>query len=109
MDAFGNALPVGALQEIRGHAARTSRWNSELDQAPSLQRRRGGYEQQDQIHQPSLVRVPNGGELHCSHLSLLREAAAPSRTLITLLGYEPKEYSISCRRTREVGAGIAGR
>src|SRR6266571_5082039 len=29
--------------------------------------------QQDQVHQPSLVRVPNGAELHCSDLSLLRK------------------------------------
>src|SRR5216684_7383627 len=37
--------------------------------------------QQDQVHQPSLVRVPNGAELHCSDLSLLRKVTAPSRTL----------------------------
>jgi transposase len=77
---------LGALQEIRAHAAWASRWSSVVDQAPSLQRRRGGNEQQDQIDQPSLVRVPDGGELHCGDLSLLREVAAPSRTLITLLG-----------------------
>src|SRR2546425_10697279 len=57
--------------------------------------------QQDQVHQPSLVRVPNGAELHCSDLSLLRKVAAPSRTLITLLGQEPAipRRACSCTHT----------
>ena len=54
-----HALPAGALQEIRAHAAWASRGDSELDQVPCVQWRRRGNEQQDQIHQPSLVRVPN--------------------------------------------------
>jgi transposase len=57
-----------------------------VDQAPGIERRRRGHEQQDQVHQPSLVRVPDGGELHRGDLSLLCEIAAPPRTLITLLG-----------------------
>src|ERR1700674_5949214 len=89
MDAFGHAFPAGAIQEIRAHVTWTSRWSPVVDQAPSIQRRRRGHEQQDQVHQPSLIRVPNGAELHCSDLSLLRKVAAPSRTLITLLGQEP--------------------
>src|ERR1035438_4148273 len=89
MDAFGDALPTGAVQEIRAHAPRASRWDSGMDQPPSLQRCRRGNEQQDQVHQPSLIWVPHREELHCSHLSLLRSAAAANRTLITLLGEEP--------------------
>jgi transposase len=46
-----------ALQEIRAHAPVPPRWNPTLDPAPHLPWRRGGHEQQDQIHQPSLVRL----------------------------------------------------
>src|SRR2546425_310082 len=101
MDAFGHAFPAGAIQEIRAHVTWTSRWSPVVDQAPSIQRRRRGHEQQDQVHQPSLVRVPNGAELHCSDLSLLRKVAAPSRTLITLLGQEPAipRRACSCTHT----------
>src|ERR1035441_10191164 len=38
MDAFGDALPTGAVQEIRAHAPRAPRWDSGMDQPPSLQR-----------------------------------------------------------------------
>src|ERR1019366_4440445 len=75
--------------EVRAHAPFTSRWNPVMDEATRLQRRRGGHEQQDQIDQPPLIRIPKRQELHRSHLSLLRSAAAARRTLITLLGQEP--------------------
>jgi hypothetical protein len=47
VDALGHAFTAGALQEIRAHAPQSFRWNSGLDQNPSLQRRGGGNEQQD--------------------------------------------------------------
>ena len=56
---------------------------------PAFQRCRRGNEQQDQVDQPSFVRVPQRYELHRSYLSLLRPATATGRTLITLLGQEP--------------------
>ena len=59
MDAFGHAFAAGALQEIRAHAPWASRWDSGMDQAPPLERRRRGHEQQDQVHQPSLIRFPH--------------------------------------------------
>src|ERR1019366_5576573 len=90
VDALGHALAAGAVQEIRAHAPRAPRWDSGMDQAPPIQRRRCGNEQQDQVHQPSVLRVPHRRALHCSHLSLLRSLAAARRTLITLLGEEPK-------------------
>ena len=57
-----------------------------LDPAPCLKRRSRGNEQQDQVHQPSLVRVRKCCELHCGNLSLLRPATAACRALIALLG-----------------------
>ena len=86
MDAFGHSLTAGALQEICPHTAWASGWDSELDRSPCLQRRSRRNEQQDQIHQPSLVRVPDCRELHCGDLSLLRPATTTRRALITLLG-----------------------
>jgi hypothetical protein len=89
MDALGYELAAGSLQEIRAHAPFPPGWNPAMDQPTSLQRRRGGNEQQDQIDQPSLVRIPQRQELHCSHLPLLCPAPAARRTLITLSGQEP--------------------
>src|SRR6202021_3353218 len=89
VDALGHALAARAVQEIRADASRAPGWDSGMDQASHLQRRRRGNEQQDQIHQPSVLRLPHRRTLHCSHLSLLRPAAAAHRTLITLLGQEP--------------------
>ena len=68
-----------------------STWNSSLPVAWRLclpevwgqdaQRRRGGNEQHNQVHQPSLVRIADGGQLHRGDLSLLREVAAACRAL----------------------------
>ena len=63
------------FKKFAKHAALPLRWNSALDQNPPLQRGRRGHEQQDQVHQPSLVRIPERQELHRRHLSLLRPAA----------------------------------
>jgi len=56
------------FKKIRADAAQPSGWNPAVDNLPTLQWRRGGNEQQDQIHQPSLVRIPLRRELHRGHL-----------------------------------------
>lgn len=91
VDALSDEVPPGAVQEIRGDASIPLGRCACLDQSSGFQRSRRGNEQQDQIHQPSLVRFPHRGVLHCGYLSLLRSTAPPSRTLITLLGNEPKQ------------------
>src|SRR3954447_7326716 len=86
VDPLGHAVEAGAIQEIRADAAQPSRRDPPVDQDPSFQRSGRRNEQQDQVNQPPLVRVPNSRELHCSHLSLLRPPPASRRALITLLG-----------------------
>ena len=86
VDQLGDAIEAGAVQEIRANAAEPSRRNPPLDQDPGFQRSRRRNEQQDQVDQPSLVRIPHRRELHRGHLSLLRASAAARRTLITLFG-----------------------
>src|ERR1035438_2724510 len=68
---------------------------------PCLQRCRRRHEQQDQVHQPSFIRVPHCRELHCSDRSLLRPAIPTSRTLITLLGQEPEFVHVLSLRIGE--------
>ena len=82
---------------LRGHLD----GNSGLDQPPCLQRCRRRHEQQDQVHQPSFIRVPHCRELHCSDRSLLRPAIPTSRTLITLLGQEPEFVHVLSLRIGE--------
>jgi transposase len=91
MDVLRDAVAAGTLQEICPHAPEPRRRKFVLDQAPRLQRSCGGNEQQDQVHQPSLSRVPRRRELHRGHLSRLCSVAHARRTLmlITLLGDEP--------------------
>src|SRR5437764_2044522 len=86
VDPLGDAVEAGAIQEIRADAAEPSRRDPPVDQDPTFQRSGRRNEQQDQVNQPPLVRVPNSRELHCSHLSLLRPPPASRRALITLLG-----------------------
>src|SRR5208283_1454429 len=75
VDEFGDALAVEALQGICQNAPFPSRWNFALDQATALQWRRGRDEQQDQVHQPSFLRLSYRPVLHRSYLSLLRQTA----------------------------------
>ena len=70
----------------------TSRWSPVVDQAPSIQRCRRGHEQQDQVHQPSLVRVPNGAMALAAgnQLRLLPECFRhPRQALLSLLEHLP--------------------
>ena len=89
MDAFGHALTAGALQEIGPHVALPSEWNFALDEITAVQWSGGRDEQQDQVNQPPLLWLSQCPVLHCGHLSLLRQIAAASGLLITLLGEEP--------------------
>ena len=59
MDELSHAIETGTIQGIRAHAPLASRWDSVMDQAARLQRRRRGHEQQDQVHQPSVLRIPD--------------------------------------------------
>jgi len=76
MDEFGHAVAAGAVQEICKNVAIPPRWNPAVDQPSAVQRRCRRNEQQDQVHQPSLVWIPQRQEFHRSHLSLLRPATA---------------------------------
>src|SRR4029434_6252749 len=91
VDPLGDAVETGAVQEIRADAAEPPRRHPPLDQDSRFQRSRLRHEQQDQVHQPSFVWISYRRELHRGDLPLLRPVAATSRTLIALLGYEPKQ------------------
>jgi len=78
MDAFGHAFPAGAIQEfvrmLRGHLDGVLCGpGTEYPTAPV----EGMNNKIKSISHRSFG--PNGAELHCSDLSLLRKVAAPSR------------------------------
>ncbi len=89
VDEFGHALAPGAPEEVRENAAFPSGRCACLDQDPAVQWSPGRNEQQDQVHQPSVVWFSQRPELYCGHLSLLCATAATGGKLTTLLGYEP--------------------
>ena len=91
VDDIRNTIPARSFQEIRAYAAVPSGRSSAMDPDPTLQRCCRGNEQQDQVDQPPLLRVPQRRALHRRHLSLLRSSTATGRTLITLFGEEPEK------------------
>ena len=92
LDALGDALAAGAVQELCAAATRASRRCAGLDQAALVERRPGRDEQQDQTGEPPRLRLPQRGALRGRHLPLLRPAAVAAEIVITLLGDEPYPY-----------------
>src|SRR5262249_16430027 len=84
------------VRMLRSHLDGVLAWTK------TRQWRRRGDAQQDQVDQPSLLRIPQRPEFHRSHLSQLRSLAAACRRLITLFGQEPEigwyayEYAQIC-------------
>jgi len=94
------AIRVAAAQNARSLELRAATSLSRLMRCPGLSKcswrgslmadtrvsTKGTNEQQDQVDQPSLVRLPQRNELHRRHISLLCAPSPPGRTLITLFG-----------------------